>query len=285
MSEVICLNKKHSTTRSLLKRDQYSNSSYPNIGGLRRAGYFSDNGQESPLISVITVVYNSIDTIEKTILSVINQTINNIDYIIVDGCSTDGTVDILKKYDNEISLWISGPDLGIYDAMNRAIKLANGEWLNFVNSGDTFFDCNSLSNLREELCSDNSIIYSDTVVVNGEQRRIAKADFRKFKFIHQSIIYKKEVHNKYGNYLVDRGLTISDYIFFTQLIDEKAVKVEDQIAIFYEDGISSNSKSVYDKVSYDYMSGRVSKLFLINILLFYPIYRKLKQILRIIFLE
>ena len=79
------------------------------------------------LISVVTVSYNAVATIEQTLLSVINQTYPNIEYIIIDGGSTDGTVDIIKKYADEIVYWISEPDKGIYDAMNKGIKKANGE--------------------------------------------------------------------------------------------------------------------------------------------------------------
>lgn len=92
------------------------------------------------LISVVTVSYNAVATIEQTLLSVINQTYPNIEYIIIDGGSTDGTVDIIKKYADEIVYWISEPDKGIYDAMNKGIKKANGEWINFINAGDSYYD-------------------------------------------------------------------------------------------------------------------------------------------------
>ena len=90
-----------------------------------------------PTISIITVSYNSKNVIEETILSVINQTYEKIEYIIIDGGSTDGTIDIIKKYENQITHWISEPDFGIYDAMNKGIGLANGNWVNFMNCGDT----------------------------------------------------------------------------------------------------------------------------------------------------
>ena len=96
-------------------------------------------------ISVITVAYNASRYIETTILSVINQTYSNIEYIIIDGGSTDGTVDIIKKYSNKISYWISEPDKGIYDAMNKGINKATGEWINFMNAGDTFHNPDTLS--------------------------------------------------------------------------------------------------------------------------------------------
>lgn len=80
--------------------------------------------KQYPLISVITVSYNAVSTIEDTILSVINQTYPNIEYIIIDGGSADGTVDIIEKYVDRISYWVSEPDKGIYDAMNKGLKVA-----------------------------------------------------------------------------------------------------------------------------------------------------------------
>lgn len=89
-------------------------------------------------ITVITVVYNGIDYIEDTILSVINQDYSNIEYIIIDGKSDDGTMDIVEKYATKISYWVSESDNGIYDAMNKGIKVATGDWIIFMNCGDYF---------------------------------------------------------------------------------------------------------------------------------------------------
>ena len=87
-----------------------------------------------PLITVVTICYNAVDTIEETIKSVIEQTYPNIEYIVIDGGSKDGTVDIIKKYQDKISYWVSEPDRGIYDAMNKGTMKANGRWINFMNS-------------------------------------------------------------------------------------------------------------------------------------------------------
>ena len=88
------------------------------------------------LISVVTVSYNAVSTIEQTILSVINQTYPNVEYIIIDGGSTDGTVDIIKKYADKIAYWVSEPDKGIYDAMNKGGLKTTGDFIQFLNAGD-----------------------------------------------------------------------------------------------------------------------------------------------------
>lgn len=115
-----------------------------------------------PLISVVTVCFNAVKDIEKTILSVINQTYENIEYIIIDGGSTDGTVDIIKKYADRITYWISEPDKGIYDAMNKGIKVATGGWINFMNAGDEFAENDVLKNIFD--ISD----YNKYAVVHGD---------------------------------------------------------------------------------------------------------------------
>src|SRR5690349_11491988 len=97
------------------------------------------------MVTVVTVVFNDVHNIEKTILSVLNLEYKPLEYIIVDGASTDGTTDIIRKYSDRIKRWITEPDKGIYDAMNKGIAMATGDWINFMNSGDRFASPGSLT--------------------------------------------------------------------------------------------------------------------------------------------
>lgn len=120
--------------------------------------------KNKPLVTVITVCYNAVDTIEQTILSVLAQSYTNIEYIIVDGASTDGTVEIIKKYRNRLSAFISERDKGIYDAMNKAIVLSHGKWVNFMNSGDSFVDNRVIETVfNNTFTNDVKVIYGDVV--------------------------------------------------------------------------------------------------------------------------
>lgn len=134
------------------------------------------NNQTKPLISVVTVCYNAVSTIEQTILSVINQTYPHIEYIIIDGGSTDGTVDVIKKYADKIAYWVSEPDKGIYDAMNKGIRAAKGEWINFMNAGDRFENMGVLEQFSECNLTHLKVVYGNTkfVTKQGIDDRTAK---------------------------------------------------------------------------------------------------------------
>lgn len=127
----------------------------------------------NPRISVVTVCYNAVDIIETTILSVINQTYDNIEYIVIDGASKDGTLEVIEKYRDKISCLVSEPDKGIYDAMNKAIGLATGQWISFMNAGDVFHDTEVIEKICFIRYSGNGqigCIYGDYVSRNKLRR-------------------------------------------------------------------------------------------------------------------
>lgn len=107
-------------------------------GGLRTKGFFKYGEVNKPLVSIITVVLNGDEFLEESILSVINQTYGNIEYILIDGASTDSTLKIIKKHEEQIDYWVSEKDKGIYDAWNKGVKVSNGEWIAFLGSDDIY---------------------------------------------------------------------------------------------------------------------------------------------------
>jgi len=123
-----------------------------------------------PKISIITVVYNNVRDIEYTIRSVVGQTYPSIEYIIIDGASTDGTLDVIEHYKEHITMLISEKDKGIYDAMNKGLAAATGDYVLFLNSGDELFDKDTIQYVVDK-GKDADIIYGETKLVD-EQRRI-----------------------------------------------------------------------------------------------------------------
>ncbi len=134
------------------------------------------NTDSIPCVSIVTVVYNSCDVIEKTILSVIEQSASHqIEYIIVDGGSTDGTMDIILQYKDQIDILISEKDRGIYDAMNKGIQIASGDWICFMNAGDTFYDTDTIKTLSLDKTPNDRIVYGDCVLVTSKGNFVKKA--------------------------------------------------------------------------------------------------------------
>jgi glycosyltransferase involved in cell wall biosynthesis len=132
------------------------NISQAKNGGNRTRNFFKFSEIDRPLVSIITVVYNGEKFIEETIKSVISQKYQNYEYIIIDGDSTDRTLEIIKKYDQYIDYWVSQKDLGIYDAFNKGMRLATGDFIGFVNSDDVYTD-KALSYLVDYYLKDKNL--------------------------------------------------------------------------------------------------------------------------------
>lgn len=116
-----------------------------------------------PLISVITVVYNNAAGLETVINSVSNQTYGNLEHIVIDGGSTDGTIDVIRRHGSSFAYWVSEPDSGIYDAMNKGIIASHGQLIAILNSDDVFYSPDSISAIAEKYLSDNEFIVSPVV--------------------------------------------------------------------------------------------------------------------------
>lgn len=129
------------------------------------------NVHPTPKISVITVTYNAENVLEDTIQSVISQTYHHVEYIIVDGASKDGTLSIIDKYRSRIHTIVSEPDKGLYDAMNKGMSLASGDYLCFLNAGDCFHEDDTLQQIAHTLNGSElpDVIYGETAIVNKER--------------------------------------------------------------------------------------------------------------------
>lgn len=191
-------------------------------------------------ISIITVCYNAENEIEKTIESVIKQTFNDFEYIIIDGSSTDSTLNIVNSYKSYIQQIISEPDKGIYDAMNKGVKMANGEWVIMMNAGDQFASNTVLDEIFSSYIPDSiDFIYSDVLVKNRNLWNICPMDFDNGGLNHQCVIYRKKLHQSIGYYIVTPKLIISDYLFFLQVPRESVMKTSHIIAKYEGGGASS----------------------------------------------
>lgn len=200
-------------------------------------------------ISIVTVCYNAESVIEETIISVLSQSYSNMEYIIIDGLSQDNTMEIINKYQNQIDICINEPDNGIYDAMNKAIKLATGEWCLFMNAGDIFFNKDVLKTMMNDsdVTSEYDIIYGDTIeIIRGKRMRIKPHGNEIMPFFHQAVLTKTTLLKKYG---FDVSYKIcADFDFYHRIskINVKKKYCNTPICIFDSTGVSStNLISVY----------------------------------------
>ena len=164
-------------------------------GGLRTKGITKSSRPGEPLISVVTVVYNGAETLGQTIRSVTEQTYGNVEYVIIDGGSTDGTLDIIRKHEDKIDFWRSEPDGGIYDAMNKGIALATGDFLIFLGADDVFIHPSTLGRCARRMTDAGTNYYGDAYF--SRSRLIYDYKFSALKLCvmnicHQSVFYSRE---------------------------------------------------------------------------------------------
>lgn len=166
-----------------------------------------NNNIENPIqgdkVTVITVVYNDVVSLRETIDSVFSQSWGNLEYIIIDGGSSDGTVDIIKAYSDRLSYWCSEPDRGVYDAMNKGIGHATGEWICFLNSGDVFSEADSLELMMAGDHKDADVLYANSIEVSEvvSQKIEAVGDVSKMRYYpvyrHGSSLVRAEVQRRF----------------------------------------------------------------------------------------
>lgn len=201
-------------------------------------------------VSVITVVYNSDAIIEDSLKSVIIQNYNNIEYLIIDGGSTDKTLNIIDNYKSHIQLILSEADDGIYDAMNKALKLASGDFLIFMNAGDTFFSENVIEESVKVITNKNAVYYGDAIYINNQTNEkywrggfFDKNRLSKTNICHQTIFYPLKLYKSHTYNL--RYKLFADWAYNIKLFKKyHFIYLNQTIAYFDSTGISAINRDI-----------------------------------------
>lgn len=201
-----------------------------------------------PLISIITVNKNDAGGLKKTIDSVLGQTFTSFELIVIDGASTDGSLEVIKACSEKLGYWISEPDGGIYDAQNKGIVKANGEYLLFLNSGDLLVNHMVLEVVAPKMKSRCSFYYGDIVIENNGHLRNEKApesvdlDFMlNHTFWHPCTFIQQKLFREFGGYRTNFKIA-GDYEFFIRCLlkpDISAMYLNETIAVFEGGGVSN----------------------------------------------
>ncbi|MGX5688863.1 glycosyltransferase family 2 protein [Arcticibacter tournemirensis] len=177
--------------------------------------------KDLPLVSIITVTRNAEEFIERCIKSVLNQSYPNIEHIILDGKSTDGTVEVLKRYDEKIAFWKSEPDNGIYNAMNKAVQHSKGDWIIFIGADDVLFE--GFSQMAFLLKDKKTIYYGESKwreFINGGEFNLNR--LTKENLCHQAIFYPRSIFEKYT--YDEKYVARADYVLNMQCWNDKSYK-------------------------------------------------------------
>lgn len=224
-------------------------------GGLRTKGIYKKSREDYPLVTYVTVVYNRASDILQCMESIWNQTYPNIEYIVIDGGSTDGTLEILKQYENKIDYCISQHDTGTYNAMNKGISLASGDYLCFMNSDDrcTFNAAEIVAKIAKETKSD---VISGRRYFKGPRNRIREEQrwprfhLRKCPMVytymvHQSLYGSAKAYNKIGM-LQEKYFIISDFIWEADCLNKRlnVVFTDELLSIFSRTGASAQFSKI-----------------------------------------
>ncbi|MBZ9632354.1 glycosyltransferase [Salegentibacter sp. LM13S] len=205
----------------------------------------------APLISIITVNLNNFKGLKKTMASVLDQSWQEFEYIVIDGGSNDGSKDYIESQSQKLDYWVSEPDKGVYNAMNKGVKRAAGEYLLFLNSGDHFVNKEVLGGNRRELAFSDLIYFNIKVVTNEETHIVSYPEQLGFTDLfygtlcHQAVFIKKDIFNKVGFYDENLKIVADWKLFILALFKFNCSyrKVDKLLTVYYSDGLSADSKN------------------------------------------
>lgn len=240
--------------------------------------------RSKPKVSIVTVCFNCKEDLEKTMKSVSSQTCRNYEYIIIDGGSKDGSVEMVHRYKREVDYFVTEKDSGVYNAMNKGAKVAMGEYLYFLNAGDTFFDSKTLEKVEEKL-GNVDMLYGNIAIVSKDVKEVSlrkkvlnMQSIKLGKKVSQQVVFiKKDLFNKVKG-LNEKYKIAADFDLLCKVFEStKDIKYVDTTICNYDNGgISSNLKKSYNdtaeviKVRYGvvyffiYQIIKLAKLFVSN---------------------
>lgn len=296
MTKLICLDNVYSTTRLLTSvkpvvedklECKYQSALYlpkgkwaRTEGGLRTQGYFKKSHLDKPLITIVTVVFNGVSCIEDSIRSVLHQSYDNLEYIIIDGGSSDGTLDIVYKYQHAIDYWLSEKDDGIYDAMNKAIDLALGDWIYFLGADDILHNCTN--RVSDYLDDSFLVMYGDVYML--KRHKLYTGKFSEYKLTYTNICHQSIFYNKKAFYNQRFNLTYklyADYALNIMIFNKNFFSYMPILIATYNDfegksatGIDSVFVTDYPKLLKEYLG--------IKYFIYYKIIKLLLNILNVL---
>ena len=233
------------------------------IGGARtKTGQERIDQPDRPLVSVITITRNNRRQLEETIQSVLGQDYPNIEYIIIDGGSKDGSVETIREYEGRIDYFCSEPDNGIYDAINKGIGQARGSIINFLNSGDYYADTDIVSRYVEIFLRrpEINMVFANARMINddgtdfiedGRSKLLIGGSYcGRLYFCHQTVFYHRSLHDRLGPYTTDRHKVLADYYWWMRGYYQGVIKLDklDAFTIMYRaGGPSMHLKAIRDQ--------------------------------------
>lgn len=228
---------------------------------------------QHPLFSIITITYNASQWLEATILSVLSQSYPHIEYIIIDGASTDHTVDIIKQYASGITYWVSEPDKGIYDAMNKGLQKATGDYVWFINAGDslcTYDTVQLVASLVSKKKTLPDIIYGETNIIDEKGNSLGlrrlkapkKLTWKSFRMgmlvCHQSFVAKRTIAPRFD--LRYRYSSDFDWCIRCMKESKKIYNTRMTLSNFMDGGVSTSQRKASLKERYEIMCRYYGKI-------------------------
>lgn len=204
------------------------------------------------LITVITVTYNAKEALQTTIDNVLAQDYADVEYIVVDGASTDGSQDLIRSYGLRITQWVSEKDGGIYDAMNKGVRMASGEYCIFMNAGDTFADTTTVSRFADAVKTDKAdVVYGDVIKQGAIKKALSPCNCHKMYYCHQCVFTRRECLLEFPFDIRHRMSADFKQSKQLYLAGKSFLQLDFPVAVFDTNGVSNTRRSVglYDNIS------------------------------------